>query len=117
MNQCSVREIAGHSVAAASRPAALLLPQILPVFSVVAPCRPGASTASVHQLFRGHYTSTMPSTQHPAPSHLAPSHPAPSRPAPSHPAPSTQHSAPPPGTEHPAPGTQHQLSVRRVELI
>src|SRR5580692_8981842 len=47
----SVREIARHSVAAASRPAALLLPRILPVLSVVTPCRPGASTASVHQLF------------------------------------------------------------------
>ncbi|MBF8301400.1 MAG: hypothetical protein HW394_1770 [Acidobacteria bacterium] len=51
-----ILEIAGHSAAAASRPAALHLPHICPIFSVVAPCRPGASTPSVHQLFPGHYT-------------------------------------------------------------
>ena len=32
-----------HSTSDASRLAALLLPQILPVFSVVAPCQPGAA--------------------------------------------------------------------------
>src|SRR5260370_42437736 len=38
-----------HSTGAASRLAALLLPQILPVFSVVAPCQPGASPLSVQR--------------------------------------------------------------------
>ena len=36
-----------HSAGDASCLAALLLPQILPVFSVVAPCQPGASPPSV----------------------------------------------------------------------
>ena len=36
-----------HSAGAASRLAALLLAQILPVFSLVAPCHPGASPPSV----------------------------------------------------------------------
>jgi hypothetical protein len=36
-----------HSTSDASRLAALLLPQILPVFSVVAPCQSGASLVSV----------------------------------------------------------------------
>src|SRR5229473_8132354 len=36
-----------HSSDAASRLAALLLPHILPVCSVVAPCQPGASPLSV----------------------------------------------------------------------
>src|SRR5437764_7208533 len=36
-----------HSTSEASPPAALLLLQILPVFSVVAPCRRGASLVSV----------------------------------------------------------------------
>jgi hypothetical protein len=36
-----------HSADDASRLAALLLPRILPIFSVVAPCQPGASPASV----------------------------------------------------------------------
>src|SRR5947209_7182415 len=35
--------IKDHLAGGASRPAALLLPQILPVSSVVAPCRPGAA--------------------------------------------------------------------------
>jgi hypothetical protein len=36
-----------HSADDASRLAALLLPRILPIFSVVAPCQPGASPPSV----------------------------------------------------------------------
>src|ERR1700688_46771 len=36
-----------HSAGAASRLAALLLAHILPVFSLVAPCHPGASPPSV----------------------------------------------------------------------
>jgi CheY-like chemotaxis protein len=36
-----------HSAGDASRLAALLLPQILPIFSVVAPCHPGASPPSM----------------------------------------------------------------------
>src|SRR5436305_2540389 len=35
--------IKDHLAGGASRLAALLLPQILPVFSVVAPCQPGAA--------------------------------------------------------------------------
>jgi O-antigen ligase len=38
-----------HSAGDASPPAALLLPQILPVFSVLAPCRRGASPPSVRR--------------------------------------------------------------------
>src|SRR5438128_6365425 len=38
-----------HSSGAASRLAALLLPQIFPIFSVVAPCQPGASPPSVRR--------------------------------------------------------------------
>src|SRR6266705_6680136 len=38
-----------HSTSDASPPAALLLLQILPVFSVVAPCRRGASLVSVRR--------------------------------------------------------------------
>src|SRR5580698_1049726 len=38
-----------HSAGAASRLAALRLAQILPVFSLVAPCHPGASPASVRR--------------------------------------------------------------------
>src|SRR5207247_2190856 len=38
-----------HSAGAASRLAALLLVQILPVFSLVAPCHPGASPPSVRR--------------------------------------------------------------------
>src|SRR5437773_12531083 len=38
-----------HSTGDASPPAALLLTQILPVFSVVAPCRRGASPVSVRR--------------------------------------------------------------------
>jgi len=38
-----------HSMGDASPPAALLLAQILPVFSVVAPCRRGASPVSVRR--------------------------------------------------------------------
>ena len=37
------RLIKDHLAGGASRLAALLLPQILPVFSVVAPCHPGAA--------------------------------------------------------------------------
>jgi hypothetical protein len=38
-----------HSSGAASRLAALLLPQIFPIFSVVAPCQTGASPLSVQR--------------------------------------------------------------------
>src|SRR5688500_6717631 len=41
----------------ASRLAALLLPQILPVFSVVAPCHPGAALRNPVLLQRGQATS------------------------------------------------------------
>ncbi len=40
-----------------NRSASLLLLQICPIFSVVAPCGSGASAPSVPQLFRGRYTS------------------------------------------------------------
>jgi len=43
-----------HSTGAASRLTALLLPQIHWVFSVVAPCQPGASPVSVQ---RGTFTT------------------------------------------------------------
>jgi hypothetical protein len=43
-----------HSTSDASRLAALLLAQILPVFSFVAPCQPGASLVSVQ---RGAFTT------------------------------------------------------------
>ena len=43
-----------HSTGAASRLTALLLPQIHSVFSVVAPCHPGASPVSV---LRGTFTT------------------------------------------------------------
>src|ERR1700674_2782891 len=42
-------EVRLHSAGAASRLAALLLPQIFPIFSVVAPCQPGASPPSVQR--------------------------------------------------------------------
>jgi hypothetical protein len=42
-----VVEVLLHSTSDASRLAALLLPQILSVFSVVAPCQTGASLVSV----------------------------------------------------------------------
>jgi hypothetical protein len=45
--QCPVREIVPHSSADASRLAALLIGQILPVFSLFAPCDPGASALSM----------------------------------------------------------------------
>ena len=38
-----------HSTGAASRMAALHLPQIFPILSVVAPCQPGASPVSVRR--------------------------------------------------------------------
>ena len=53
---CRVPEVLLHSARAASRPAALLLPQIRPVFSVVAPCRPGASRPSMLTRLRGRNT-------------------------------------------------------------
>ena len=49
-------EVLLHSARAASRPAALLLLQIRPVFSVVAPCRPGASRPSMLTRLRVHGT-------------------------------------------------------------
>ena len=45
----SVVKVWLHSTGVASPPAALLLAQILPVFSVVAPCRRGASPVSVRR--------------------------------------------------------------------
>ena len=47
--QQPVVQVQLHSAGAASRLAALLLAQILPVFSLVAPCHPGASPASVRR--------------------------------------------------------------------
>jgi len=38
-----------HSTDDASRLAALLLPQIFPISSVVAPCQPGATSVSVRR--------------------------------------------------------------------
>ena len=46
---CRVSEVRLHSAADASRPAALLVGQILPVFSLLAPCGTGASAPSVRQ--------------------------------------------------------------------
>ena len=42
-------EVPLHSTVDASRPAALLLRRIFPIFSVVAPGRPGASPVSVRR--------------------------------------------------------------------
>ena len=42
-------QVPRHSPSAASRPAALRLVQIQPVFSLAAPCRPGASLVSVRR--------------------------------------------------------------------
>ena len=44
-----VVEVRLHSAGDASRLTALLLPQIFPIFSVVAPCQPGASPVSVRR--------------------------------------------------------------------
>src|SRR6202163_4408461 len=48
-SQQAVVKVQLHSAGAASRLAALLLAQILPVFSLVAPCQPGASPPSVQR--------------------------------------------------------------------
>src|SRR5437762_5416145 len=49
--------IKDHLAGGASRLAALLLPQILPVFSVVAPCHPGAALRDLVLVQRGQATS------------------------------------------------------------
>src|SRR5688500_14767167 len=49
--------IRDHLAGGASRLAALLLPQILPVFSVVAPCHPGAALRDLVPVQRGQTTS------------------------------------------------------------
>src|SRR5437867_7083486 len=49
--------IKDHLAGGASRLAALLLPQILPVFSVVAPCHPGAALRDLVLVQRGRATS------------------------------------------------------------
>src|SRR5205814_3024173 len=49
--------IKDHLAGGASRLAALLLPQILPVFSVVAPCHPGAALRDLVLDHRGRATS------------------------------------------------------------
>jgi hypothetical protein len=48
--------IKNHLAGGASRLAALLLPQILPVFSVVAPCHPGAALRDLVLVQRGQAT-------------------------------------------------------------
>src|SRR5688572_925673 len=48
--------IKDHFAGGASRLAALLLPQILPVFSVVAPCQPGAALRDLVLVLRGRAT-------------------------------------------------------------
>src|ERR1700730_10816044 len=48
--------IKDHLAGGASRLAALLLPQILPVFSVVAPCHPGAALRDLVLVQRGRAT-------------------------------------------------------------
>ncbi len=52
--------IKDHLAGGASRLAALLLPQILPVFSVVAPCHPGAALRDLVLVQRGQATSRLP---------------------------------------------------------
>src|SRR5207248_2509712 len=49
--------IKDHLVGAASRLAALILPQILPVFLVVTPCQPGAALRDLVLVQRGQATS------------------------------------------------------------
>src|ERR1700752_1242208 len=48
-----------HLAGGASRLAALLLPQICPIFSVVAPCHPGAALRDLVLLHRGRATSSI----------------------------------------------------------
>jgi hypothetical protein len=48
--------IKDHLAGGASRLAALLLPQILPVFLVVAPCQPGAALRDLVLVQRGRAT-------------------------------------------------------------
>ena len=50
------RLIKDHLAGGASRLAALLLPQILPVFSVIAPCQPGAALRDLAPVQRGQAT-------------------------------------------------------------
>ena len=54
--------IKDHLAGGASRLAALLLPQILPVFSVVAPCQPGAALRDLVLVQRGQATSGLSSS-------------------------------------------------------
>src|SRR5438128_11626757 len=54
--------IKDHLAGGASRLAALLLPQILPVFSVVAPCEPGAALRDLVLVQRGQATRYNPRT-------------------------------------------------------
>src|SRR4029453_17858004 len=56
-SQCPESEIRWHSVGAASRLAALLIAQIFPIFSLFAPCHPGASPPSVLNAFLTRDTS------------------------------------------------------------
>src|SRR5216117_296569 len=51
--------IEDHLAGGASRLAALLLPQILPVFSVVAPCHPGAALRDLVLVQRGQATRVL----------------------------------------------------------
>src|SRR5437762_9003936 len=51
--------IKDHLAGGASRLAALLLPQILPVFSVVAPCHPGAALRDLVLVQRGPATRRL----------------------------------------------------------
>src|SRR5438477_12439895 len=51
--------IKDHLAGAASRLAALLLPQILPVFLVVTPCQPGAALRDLVLVQRGQATSEL----------------------------------------------------------
>src|SRR6478672_11064642 len=65
--RCAARAVASglstlikdHLAGGASRLAALLLPQILPVFSVVAPCHPGAALRDLVLVQRGQATKRV----------------------------------------------------------
>src|SRR5512134_2191396 len=58
--------IKDHLAGGASRLAALLLPQILPVFSVVAPCHPGAALRDLVFIQRGRATRLVPQLLQPS---------------------------------------------------
>src|SRR4029450_13123409 len=72
--------IKDHLAGGASRLAALLLSQILPVFSVVAPCQPGAALRDLVLVPRGQTTSAAAAVRPVArpPSHQLPRSGAPS---------------------------------------